>query len=58
MGEFLACSEDVAPFAIENLDISSTRRLYLAVTCPGDASVHGGNWKNFTHFLRNVQLGS
>ena len=39
-----------SPFALENLDITSTRPLYLGVIAP-DSSVHGGSWKNFTHFL-------
>ena len=42
-----------APLTLEILDIPFTCPLNLAVTCR-DAPVHGGNWKNFTHFQREV----
>ena len=46
-----------SPLALENLDITFTRTLYLAVVAP-DSSVLGSFWENFKHFRRECGLGS
>ena len=45
---------ELDPPSAENLDITPTRLLYLAVPCPSSATIHGGLLLNFSVFLVKV----